>query len=137
MTHRKRKVIGKKITVEPQSIPVVAPQIYLQDGEINPEAIRFFRNQHGLSQAKFAELIGCSLSTAALWEQGRITPGHTYRDRVHQFCIMTIRLLNKFDGWLPPSVMLNRHFYGPEEVAWNELLEIMMDPDVHGELHKS
>lgn len=136
MTTRKRKVKGRRVLVEPGEVPVVAPQIYLQDGEMNPHAIRFFRMQHGLSQAQFAELIGCSLQTASHWEQGRFAPSDLYRDRVHQFCLATIRLLRKFDGWLPPSAMFRRYFDGPEEIAWQELLDIMMDPDLHGDLYK-
>jgi putative transcriptional regulator len=39
----------------------------------NPD-VKAIRNQYGLTQRKFAELLGISLSTLRNWEQGRRTP---------------------------------------------------------------
>ena len=41
------------------------------------------RNKTGLSQAKFAELLGVSIRTLQEWEQGRRTPSGAARSLLH------------------------------------------------------
>ena len=42
--------------------------------EWTPEAIRDFRKQLGLSQVKFAEMLGVRQATLSAWETGAHTP---------------------------------------------------------------
>lgn len=42
--------------------------------ECNPPDVQSIRQQYGLSQEKFAQLLGISVATLRNWEQGRRTP---------------------------------------------------------------
>ena len=42
--------------------------------EYNPPNVQLIRKKYGLSQAKFANLFGISVSTLQNWEQGRRKP---------------------------------------------------------------
>lgn len=54
-------------------------QIHFVD-ELNPAAIR---DRFGLTQKKFAELLGISLGTVRNWEQGRRTPDDAAKTLLH------------------------------------------------------
>lgn len=129
---RKRPLKGRPITVEPNAIPVVAPRIYLNDGEINPDAVRFYRNQHDLTQEMLAEFFNVAAQSVAYWERGVVTPGTKNRDKLHQFFVASIRMLQKYDGIIPPSKKFRRYFEDGEAQTFRQLLELLSDGDLEG-----
>lgn len=46
--------------------------------EWDAEKIKALRHRHNLSQAAFAELIGCRQQTISEWELGFYNPGNAY-----------------------------------------------------------
>jgi DNA-binding transcriptional regulator YiaG len=54
------------------------------DPDLTPEGIRTLRERLGLTQAQFAERLGCSAQAVSFWERGTRSPTGLYARAVRE-----------------------------------------------------
>lgn len=82
---------------------IVIPNLYLESGEVNPDAIRYYRHLHKLSQAQLADLLMVSKNAVCGWENGHFRPAPDVEVRIYQFVQATAEIMRQHDGIVPPS----------------------------------
>lgn len=127
MAKRRRK--GVPVVIEPETLPVLTPRFYLYDNRPNPEAIKFYRSQHDLTQVGLAKLLSVSVDSVRRWERGQASPRLQSSNRLHQFVVATIRLLQRYDGIIPPSKRFRRFIEDDDGLKFSMLLELLADKE--------
>jgi DNA-binding transcriptional regulator YiaG len=61
------------------------PSPYDKKSDNMIEQMKLYRLTHGLSQEKFAKLVGVDETTVAKWERGEHTPTHKLIERISTF----------------------------------------------------
>lgn len=94
--------------------PILLPSLYLPSGDINGNAIAYYRHAHGLNQAEFGEIIGANQQQVSNWERGKVQPGKTSHTRIYQFVQATGLLLQKYNGIIPANLQAGTIFMGED-----------------------
>lgn len=134
---RYRKPAAHPLTgINPPEYESILPKKYLADGELNPEAITYYRALHDLSAHEFAQFLGVERTSVYFWENGHRRPRHGNLVKLHQLMIGTDRLLLANGGLsVPHDKQLKRMFDSEVNEDW--LREILFGVAQMGdETHK-
>lgn len=98
--------------------PAKIPNLYLISGDINPDALRWYRHVHGLTQMQFASLLGVGLRTYEGWEGGETNPRERYVAALDMFVRATARIMAQHNGIIPPQERLVRALVQTAPGTW-------------------
>lgn len=106
----------------------VVPALYLESGDINPDAVRYYRSQHNMSQADLAALLGLHHRTISNLERGDRVSAIT-QDLVAQFVKATQDIMRKHNGIVPGPESFKYIRAMPKKERDQALARIMAERD--------
>lgn len=115
-----------------QENPRYLPSLYLPSGHPSPQAIRFYRMAHNMTQQEFADHIGRHVGTIRDWEQGRAIPSPASLVLLDTVVKYTRNKMEQHDGFLPEQAKLKNMGKLPMKQRDSSLIEVyaMADSEV-------
>lgn len=105
------------------------PAPYLESGDINPAALRFYRTQHGLSETELARLLHMSRNTVSNVERGKRRPNQHNEHVFYNFMMATASLMAECDGVVPPSRSFRHLLSQPPEYRDPFMVKVTVERD--------
>lgn len=101
------------------------PAPYLESGDLNPSAVRFYRHQHGMTQEELAQVLNISRGTVTNVERGLRRPVKWIEHSLYNFCMATAEIMADNDGIVPPNRSFRHALIQPEDRRNRHLSEVM------------